>query len=440
MTAICLLLAATLPLAAQDGLAVQGFGFGFDDDTGGADNTFEGLAASPIAVTISGEIGAAFQGYFDDFSNGADAVDLGDVFSGKLNFAASGSNADGVINLKLKPVFDDSVSPVTIDEAYLRAYFGDFNVEAGLRKLTWGKADSMGPLDVINPMDISDMTGLNDPGNLKLAVPLLHTTYTLGSFTKLEAVFVPGYKPVPFPQGRWAPAAMAQLSAMTVTPSNTGTLDYSQAGFRFTTTLGSSDIGFQYYYGRLSDPVMTFSGGPPPDTVNIGYNPYHQIGADWAKVIAGFNIRAELAANLTDDFEGDEPEVYNPAIAWSLGFDRELFWGITLNLQANESIILLHNKIADDPIKQDPEAESDITATLLIGSLSKNFLHDELQVSVAGLYEIEARDFVIMPGISWTKEDIKLDCQFGVFGGDEDGQFGQYHKNNFVRVGLTYTF
>jgi hypothetical protein len=61
--------------------------------------------------------------------------------------------ADAVINLKLAPglVYYGEKSPVYVDEAYLRAYFGKFDIEAGLRKLSWGKADSMGPLDVINP-------------------------------------------------------------------------------------------------------------------------------------------------------------------------------------------------------------------------------------------------------------------------------------------------
>jgi hypothetical protein len=49
---------------------------------------------------------------------------------------------------------------------------------------------------------------------------------------------------------------------------------------RFTTTIGgAADIGFQYYYGRLTTPAVTMTADP---TATFAYNPYHQIGADWA--------------------------------------------------------------------------------------------------------------------------------------------------------------
>jgi hypothetical protein len=186
------------PVAAQD--------FGFGDEAG---ESFGATASSLLSVSVGGEVSASITGYFDDFSEGTDAIQFGDIFSGKIDFSASGPNADGLISLKLKPVFDGSESPVTIDEAFLRAYFGSFSLEAGLRKLTWGKADMMGPLDVINPLDTSDLTGITDPDSLKIARPLIHASYAIGDFTKLEGVFVPWYKAAPVPGGRWTPAAMS---------------------------------------------------------------------------------------------------------------------------------------------------------------------------------------------------------------------------------------
>ncbi|MDR1219915.1 MAG: hypothetical protein LBK73_09950, partial [Treponema sp.] len=196
----CVLLAilpAFSPLAAQDGFAeqsgfaTQSFGFGFDDENAGESGGGFGLGGgSPIAVSIGGEVEASALGFFDDFADGADAARLGDLFSGTLNFSAETSHAGGVINLKLAPglVYYDRKSPVYIDEAYLTAYFGKLDIEAGLRKLTWGKADSLGPLDVINPLDYSDLSGISDVMNLKIARPLVHASVRLGQFSKLEGV------------------------------------------------------------------------------------------------------------------------------------------------------------------------------------------------------------------------------------------------------------
>jgi len=416
----------------------QDFGFGFGDyETAGNSN-------SPIAVSIGGEVSASLLGYADDFSNGMDHTRLGDIFSGKLNFSAGTSFADGVINLKLQP----SAQPVSIDEAYVRAFFGGLEIEGGLRKLTWGKADSFGPLDVINPLDYSELTDLSDSMNLKIARPLIHASYRVGSFSKIEGVFVPTFEPLRYAtEGRWVPAQMAQLNqfqamGVPVVKDDTSTLDYAQVGARFTTTIGPADFGLQYYYGRLTRPAVTMTLAPPspvPRAIHFAYNPYHQIGADWAQVLFGFNVRAELALNLTGDLSGDDGSVYNPAFLGALGFDRDLVWGINLNFQCNESIRLMDNKIANNAML-DIEAGADMTSTQIIAALSKKFLRDELEARAAILYEVEAGDFLIIPSLIWTRDAVSLELSGGIFGGSKDGQFGQYKDNSFVKVALTYSF
>jgi hypothetical protein len=468
-------LLALSPLSAQ--------GFGFDND--GGDGDFGGNA---VNVTVSGEVSATLLGFIDDFSEGADHIKLGDIFSGKLNFSAGTSFADGVISLNIQP----EEQPVSIDEAYIRVFFGSLEIEGGLRKLTWGKADSFGPLDVINPLDYSELTDLSDTMNLKIARPLIHASYRIGSFSKIEGVFVPYFEPLRYADedSRWAPAQMKKLkefpnlykeqlikgikdkSGMDVTdvditgvnvsedrPSDISTLDYAQVGVRFTTTIGPADIGLQYYYGRLTRPAvsviltdydthMTVSSipmplpviVPVPIAINFAYNPYHQIGIDWAQVLFGFNVRAEFAANITEDLDGDDGSVYNPAFLWSFGFDRDLFWGINLNLQCNESIRLMDDKIGKNPMIIDTEADTDGISTQIIAAISKKFFRDELEFRFAALWEIEAKDYLLMPALIWTRDTVSVEFSGGIFGGDEDGQFGQYKDNSFVKVLLTYSF
>jgi hypothetical protein len=334
----------------------------------------------------------------------------------------------GVINLNIQP----TDQPIEIDEAYVRAYFGKVDVEGGLRKLTWGKADSMGPLDVINPIDYSDLTDLSDMMNLKIARPLVHISLFLGQFSKLEGVFVPWFEPKRFSEnGRWWPQQLTdldkKLSIYSKTLSDfqpdTSTLDYAQAGLRFTTTIGgAADIGVQYYYGRLTTPAVTTIPAIP-----IAYNPYHQIGLDYAQVVAGFNVRAELAANITGDLKGDDAAVYNPSIAWSFGFDRD-FFGINLNLQANEAIRLFDGNITSS---LDIEANSDITSTQIIAQIAKKFMQDKLELNARVRWEVEAGSCIIMPGISWTNNDVTAELSTGIFTGMDD---------SFVKIGVKYAF
>jgi hypothetical protein len=417
----------------------SGFGFGFDEEpAAGGEGGFGTSAAG--GVTIGGEVSASMTGYIDDFSRGTDHVEAGDIFSGKLNFSGASSIAEGVIKLKFAsgPVYYSGTSPVYVDEAYVRGYFGNFDIEAGLRKLTWGKADSFGPLDVINPLDSSaiypEMADNSDLMDVKIARPLIHVSWRFGDFSKLEGVFVPGFEPHRSdPNSRWAQAGSPP-------PVSKTTLDYAQAGLRFTTTVGSSDIGGQYYYGRLPRPAVKIL---PTPGVELLYNRYHQIGLDYAQVIFGFNTRAEFAANITEDLEGDDGSVYNPSLAWSLGFDRDLFLGVNLNVQADETICLMHDKVGSADVTNagfDTEGGTETTATRITTTLSRKFLRDELEVRAAAVWGVEDRDFVVMPALIWTKDDMTIACSGGIFGGDKEGQLGQFHKNNFVKIGVTYTF
>ena len=435
---LCLLIVANI--------YTQDFGFGFSDD----DFANSGNMNSSLNVSIGGEVSASMVGYMEDFSNGLDQTRLGDIFSGKLNFSAGTSLAEGIIDLKLAP----SSSPVSIDEAYVRAFFGSFDVAAGLRKLTWGKADSFGPLDVINPLDYSQVfTEMADNVSLmsvRVARPLVNASFRFGDFSKIEGVFVPWFTPHQLPRtGRWAVSQMEMLTnppiPVTMTEPDTTTLDYAQAGLRFTTTIGSADIGAQYYYGRLPQPSVKFTYAPssPIPQVDFLYNPYHQIGLDYAQVLFGFNVRSELAANLTDDFDGDDASVYNPSIAWSLGFDRDLFLGVNLNLQVNESVLLFHDKLGSDNIMSgnfDIEGGQSLTATRLTAALSKKFLRDELELRTAVVWGMEDKDFSVMPALIWTKENIRFALSGGFFGGDSEGQLGQYKDNGFLKISLAYTF
>ncbi|MDR0590199.1 MAG: hypothetical protein LBG25_06605 [Spirochaetaceae bacterium] len=464
--------------------AQDDFGFGFD-------NEGEAPAPAPASslvpgIRIGGEIGAELLGYVDDLKpRGSFPAALGNIFSGKLNFSASGTNADGVINLNLRPVFDGTASPVAIDEAYVRAYFGSFSIEGGLRKLTWGKADSLGPLDVVNPLDYRDLTDLTDIQSLKIARPLVHLSYGFGDFSKLEAVFIPWFEGHRFDtSGRWTPSQINELptqipqemirwlygssppgmppaqidavvqgvssASFNIVYPDTSSLEYSQGGLRFTTTWASSDLGFQYYYGRLPRPAVSLSGlkdfwpqyqsgSLPVVTPQVSYTPYHQIGVDYAGVFWGFNLRAELAAHITEDLSGEDGGVHNPFLAWSLGFDRDLIWGINLNLQVNETIRLLHRRLTDN-IAVDTEAGKTLSSTRMTGILSKKFFRDELELKTAVIWGMEDRDVYLLPGLIWTRGDVALEFTGGIFAGNCRGELGQYADNDFIKLGLTYTF
>lgn len=477
------LLAIASPLFADDA-----FGFG-DTAESGATEALAPADSSPVAVTLSGEIGPSVTVFADyaDSSPPLKDFEAGALASGALNVSASGANADAfaAIDFSAEP---DGTAKVSFDEAYVRAYFGKLDLEAGLRKVTWGKADSSGPLDVVNPSDLTDLT-VTDSLDRKIARPMLRASYALGDFTSVEAIFQPSFAGHNLAFGGiWAPrqitslpsalqsevktkvTALVMSGAITLAEArwlemmlniellgadmesiasvNTATLDHSQGGLRFTTTVGSSDIGIQYWYGYLPKPAISidtdalieavFANDEPLHTIHVDYNRFHQIGADYASVLGAFNVRAELAANITEDLSGDDGEVYNPSIAWSLGFDRDLFAAINLNAQADGSVRLMDGEVADNV--SDTEAGEDLTHTTITMKLSRKFLKDEIEINLAGLYGIEDKDYLILPSIVWTRGDVQVELAGGIFGGDDEGEIGHFGDNDYASLSMTYTF
>jgi hypothetical protein len=185
--------------------------------------------------------------------------------------------------------------------------------------------------------------------------------------------------------------------------------------------------------------TQPYEGNPYLISPQIKYNRYHQIGLDYAQVLVGFNLRAEFAVHLTDDLKGTDGSVRNPFIGWSLGFDRDLFWGINANIQCNETVRLLNSKVGSNPVL-DCEADTKITSTRFTMRLSKNFLRDELESTVTVIWGVEDMDCYIIPSLVWNIGNFSTELCAGIFAGKESGELGHYWKNNFIRLGVKYAF
>jgi len=441
------------------------------------------------------------------------------VLQARLNFTASSKWADGILNINIVPTFgktaptpiDNPAAPLNIDEGYVRGYLGFFTLEAGLRKLTWGKADSMGVLDVTNSYDYNDFSKIENTLEIKMARPMLHGTFSIGNWTSIELLFEPWFEPNHYATtGRWAPyktmqgyidkinagATVNMPSSFTIPQllvlnayreqmsvgnaaelfadvNNVNVLTLKQQyGFRLNTTLGPVDLGWQYFCGVLPNPSITFNDGfwtdtniipvildssPTPNIplslaastwgqlVNISYDRYHMAGVDYAQVLLGFNLRAEFAATFpfyqdsVFDMDGTRPDLHNPFLGWSFGFDRTVA-GIMFNFQVVETIRLFNSGIT---LPYDIEYGTDPTATRFTVIVSRGFLQDKLNLQANMISDLEDKDFFLIPSVSYTFGDLVLELSAGWFGsydGSTNGQLSQFYKDNYVKLGVTYNF
>lgn len=467
----------------------------FSEDNGSNDQS------SNFSTTISGNINTGGSFFFNDFNAFKDTRASSLVWGG-LNVRAKAPLTEAYFGIKLNDTvlpfnFENKPRlyphepqiPRFIDEAFVQATMGTVTFGGGIKKLTWGKADAFSVLDVINPQDLSDPT-ITDMQDLKLARPMLYLSAYLPKEMKLQAVFLPVFEGNTFAaSGRWKPmqfestskniAADAQkdmniltkVGALSSTekskfaaasaslaqnfseplPVDSAKLKYAQAGLRYTVTInGYHDLGFQYYYGFLPNPAFSFDttkvGGTTADELlqsfagafTMDYNPYHQIGFDYALAWGPLNFRFELAGNITEDVKGTKANVYNPSLAWNIGIDYTTPIGLSLNLCAAENIKLMHKKIGTE--LYDVEKGSKPTDTKIMLLLSQPLLRDSINIKLRTIMACETLDFMMVPSVDWTFGTIFLKAECGFFFGKKNGLFSQYKDNNYMALSLGYTF
>jgi hypothetical protein len=469
--------------------------FGFEDED--TEKSF-----LPFNLEFSGDITAGPLLFVKDFTGGISDYEYfwGDIFESNLNIDISGKNAQAFVSLNFSywalKEFENAdfkiYPPSLLNEVWLRGYFDRLTVQTGLMKLRWGKMYSPGPLDVVNPFDYSDLTNLSDPWAMKIARPIVHASYKTGDFSAIEAVFLPNFAGHRFEtDGRWTPGLYSktfsdlksgiitravqrypiilalftpeELSAIQDTFNDssyefpaTSTIDYFQAGLRFNTVIGPCDIGFQYFYGNYMRPsvsindvdgfldglVSSFLSGVSEiefPSVRIEYSRYHQIGVDYSQVIFGFNARAEFAAHITNDLRGDNGNIKNPFLSWAVGFDRDIFAGININVQCSENIRLFNDKVGKNPA-MDCEAGTDFISTRLILRISKSFFREKLECNFVSIWDIEDSGCVIIPSVVWVLDDTRIELSSGIFTGDKESEMGQYYRNSYIKLKMSYSF
>ncbi|MGM0675778.1 MAG: hypothetical protein ACQETQ_13885, partial [Spirochaetota bacterium] len=150
---IPLLIAAVFlaaPLAAQDdgeGGGTESF-FSEDEQSGGGSGSGSGGAAS-----VGGEVELELRAFpdFDSFDDFAESpVTAVPKVRSELTFEGSQSEvvADLEYSSRQRPLDDPEE---LINEAYIRLFYDNLDVEAGYIKTTWGTGDEVHVVDVLNP-------------------------------------------------------------------------------------------------------------------------------------------------------------------------------------------------------------------------------------------------------------------------------------------------
>ncbi|MCF7929072.1 MAG: hypothetical protein K9L68_09380 [Spirochaetales bacterium] len=327
-----------------------------------------------------------------------------------------------------------------IDEAYLRLYYDHFDIQAGYIKEVWGTGDQVHVVDVLNPIDYYDFVN-NDYIERKVAEFMFKANIRLGMNGMAELVYLPVFTPDLLPTGgRWAPAQTQQLTDLTTAvQSTTGDISYpgdmdtlanGQYALRLSGTLGPVDLGGMYYFGYLHQPSFDVTYvGATPTALDISYDRLHLFGLEAAAAPAGFNLRAEAAYYLTEDFEGDdEMRENNHSIKYVAGFDRDLpISNLNINIQGNGSYYI--------------NEEDDPTDNIVSAALTDSWVNDRIKPEFSFAMGIENQDFRLSPELTFVLvDDAELSLRYMLYHGDSDTLFGGYDDNDFAEISFRYDF
>lgn len=460
------LLLLSLPLAAQDG-GGGGTGSFFDDGSGGD-------GAGPTAG-VGGEVELELRAFpdYDDVEAFADSpVTAVPRVSTELTYEGPASEVVADLEYSTRTPADDIEA--LIDEAYIRLFYDNLDIQAGYVKTTWGTGDGVHVVDVLNPQDFRDSIN-PDYADRKIAEKMLKLNIYTGTNGLLELAYLPVLTQDRYPlEGRWTPyrvsaleeqllAQLAQIAAVNpgfdpsdvpgVAASITAdaeaapqpdTLADGQYGIRYSTSVGGVDIGGIYYFGFIREPVIDIPESDPT-AYSISFDRLNLFGLEFATVVSGFNLRAEAAYNLTEDTAGDDPLVHNNSIAYMAGFDRDLpVSNLNVNIQGRGEYLLGSDEVSENgaaDVDFDPGENEEYWTHTLVATVEDSYRNQTITPSLNFLMSAETQDFALRPGVELVlADDATVDVRGTVFEGDEDTQFGQFDENDHLEISVEYAF
>ena len=451
-SALLAILALTAaPLHADD--FSEGFGGGFSSDEPAAESNSSSETQPATQLEWGGFVSTTMRSYIDTDDPGDSPVTTYPEVGLDLHYSAKNSEAVANLRFHRNWLYDAGLEQQAsghqnvlwylqqmIDEAYLRLFYDNFNLQAGFLKEVWGTGDQSHVVDLLNPTDYYDYVNI-DYIDRKTAEFMFKLNIPFAMNGLVELAYVPTFTPDSSPlYGDWAPQSVSQITSIIETDSltlnqpDTNTISNGQAALRVSGTAGGMDVAGTYYFGYLRQPGLdiTYTGTPPnlvPAKADLSYDRVHVFGLDGAGVLAGFNLRGEAAYYLTEDYEGDdETRLNNHSVQYVAGFDRNLpVSQLNLNIQTIGAYFINED---DDP-----------TRTIVSAALSDSWNNDKIRPEFSASYGVEEEDWMIRPEVTFDLvDDVELTAGGAIFLGSSDGRFGQFEDNNYAEVELTYNF
>lgn len=326
-------------------------------------------------------------------------------------------------------------------EIYVDTRLGPVDLRVGKQIVAWGRADGLNPTDNLTPRDFTRL--MPDDDDQRVGMPGLRATAYLGSmsFSALWLGRFEGHE-FPFP-------AMTSIELVKRQPDN----EAEQFAVKLERVGGTADWSVSYFVGFDQLPDLAMKGSPGDGTrvaVDLAHHRVHVFGADATGVVGRFGVRAEAAYTLTEDRQGADPEIKNPAFLLVCGADRTFFAYLYINVQY---VFRAVNDFASPDLVPDP-ARRQVAVQLATIShqlrprqhgatfrISNKWRHETLEAAAEAVFLASPRQTVIRPRVSYAVTDRwKVLVGGELFRGASSTLFGQLRQNSTFYTEIQFGF
>lgn len=386
-------------------------------------------------VEFSGDISTSW-GVFAPWTNKDTAGDfsLGDTnFTGKVDawYGNSSAFAEGKVSYDaLTNSVDFSLGEVWAD--YTSSFWG---IRIGRQKVAWGKADGIDITNVVCPGDMSSIAAMTSDDSI-LPVNAIRLSFSGNQFTA-DAFWIPFFTPAVLPAEKVAgiPIEKPELAIWN-----------GEYGLKFSGYFSMLDVSFYGFYGWEDTPFVDYKMPSPPAIIpSAKYKHMAMVGLDTAIPIGPTVLRSEAAFFPKRNFQKDAQTIVKENMTGTAETTKELNqlkaligldWmpsGWTLTAQYFCDYVFGN---LDNLDRKDAYTHG---ATL---SISKSLLNETMDLSLAGVVNLNAFDSLINPSLNYSLSDqinIKTGAYILLPGPDEDGTYGAYKDYSSIYINVKFS-
>lgn len=372
---------------------------------------------------------------------------------GILQLELSGSAKDvsyfGAIEFR-NDITDPTRNRIWTDELYITYKAKNYDLFLGKKIHTWGSTDSFSPVNVINPVDYSDLLDTDDE---TIGIYSANIKYYWGQYY-LEGIFIPVFEPAVIPSynSRWLPqqsgeAFMSDGEMVPIrysqNPDRTVEKDIRsyQYAFRFGGSWKGIDYNINYFNGYDDIPYFHRTPEFTGDSLIVGitktYHKMDMVGIDVTTVLGGMVLKGEWAY-IHQNAPGDQDWFMGSPFHYGVvGIDKNVtdFIG---NVDLLLNVQYIYQKILSD-YEVNSFNFNHIFQNAIMGRVDLGFTN-RFKLQTTGVYDFAAGHYIVIPELNLKPEGgFKISVKSYFTGGDKESLFGSY-SNDRLQVIAKYYF